>query len=85
MLGGKVDWDESSQSTQAEGTDAKALLRLVHPFYARGEWIATDTRSRYHAVKVLGGDPHAGTRWQPAATGIHRQAALEALEARGAA
>jgi hypothetical protein len=37
----------------ADGTDAKALLKLIHDFYGRGEFVATDTRSRYHAAKVL--------------------------------
>lgn len=49
----------------ADGTDTKALLRLLATFYGRGEYVATDTRSRYHAVKVLGDDPAFPKRRKP--------------------
>lgn len=50
----------------ADGTDTKALLKLIHEFYERGEYIATDNRSRYHAVKVLGGESTYPKRRKPA-------------------
>ncbi|MBK6788740.1 MAG: AAA family ATPase [Betaproteobacteria bacterium] len=40
-----------------ERNDLKTILRLAHEFYSRGVFVATDTRSRYHAAKVLGDDP----------------------------
>ena len=49
----------------ADGTDTKALLRLLHTFYGRGEFVATDTRSRYHAAKVLGDEPTFPKRRKP--------------------
>jgi hypothetical protein len=33
--------------------DTKALLKLVHEFTERGEWVATGTTSRNHAAKLL--------------------------------
>jgi len=50
----------------ADGTDTKALLKLIHEFYGRSEFIATDPRSRYHVVKVLGGEPTYPKRRKPA-------------------
>ncbi|MDP1649303.1 MAG: AAA family ATPase [Rubrivivax sp.] len=50
----------------ADGNDTKELLRLVHAFHARGEFIATDTRSRYHAGKVLADEPTFPRRRKPA-------------------
>jgi putative DNA primase/helicase len=49
----------------ADSTDAKALLKLIHEFYGRGEFVATDTRSRYHAAKVLGAEPAFPKRRKP--------------------
>lgn len=49
----------------ADGTDTKALLKLTHDFYGRGEFIATDPRSRYHAAKVLGDEPTYPKRRKP--------------------
>jgi putative DNA primase/helicase len=40
----------------SDGADAKTLLKLLHKFYARGEFIATDVRSRYNAASVLSTD-----------------------------
>lgn len=37
--------------------DAKALLKLIGEAYGRGEYVATDPRSRYHAAAVLGALP----------------------------
>lgn len=48
---------------RAEG---KALLKLLHAYYLRGEFVATDTRSRYHAAKVLGEEPTYPKRRRPA-------------------
>lgn len=50
----------------ADGTDTRALLRLVAEFYGRGEFIATDPRSRHHAAKVLGDEPTYPKRRKPA-------------------
>lgn len=50
----------------ADGTDQKALLKLLHTFYRRGEYVATDSRSRYHAVKVLGDEATYPKRRKPA-------------------
>lgn len=41
----------------ADGNNTKVILKLLAQFYSRGEFVATDTRSRYHAVKVLGDEP----------------------------
>lgn len=40
----------------AERNDLKALLKLLHEYHSRGEFVAPDIRSRYHAVKVLGSE-----------------------------
>jgi hypothetical protein len=37
--------------------DTKALLRLIHEFSERGEWVATATNSRNHAAKLLRQEP----------------------------
>lgn len=50
----------------ADSVDTKALLKLMHEFYARGEFVATDTRSRYHAAKVLGDESAYPKRRKPA-------------------
>lgn len=50
----------------ADGNDTKLLLKALHTFYARGEYVATDTRSRYHAAKVLGDEPGYPKRRKPA-------------------
>lgn len=64
----------------ADGTDTKALLRLVHEFYSRGEHIATEPRSRYHAVKVLGSEPtYPKRRTQPEVFGLLRDAERRGL------
>lgn len=41
----------------ADNVDTKALLKLVHEFYGRGEFIATGPQSRNNATKVLGEEP----------------------------
>lgn len=41
---------------KAQG-DSKALIRLIHEFTERGEWISTATTSRTHAGKLLRGQP----------------------------
>jgi hypothetical protein len=35
--------------------DTAALLRLIHEFYGRGEWISPATQSRHHAPALLSG------------------------------
>jgi len=37
--------------------DTRALLKLIHEFYERGEYVATTTNSRAHAGKLLAGRP----------------------------
>ena len=46
--------------------EGKALLKLLHAYYLRGEFVATDVRSRYHAAKVLGDEPNYPRRRRPA-------------------
>lgn len=41
----------------ADSTDTKALLRLIHEFNERGEFVGTATTSRTHAGKLLRGQP----------------------------
>lgn len=50
----------------ADGSDTKALLKLLHEFYERGEFVATDPRSRYHVVKVMGDESAFPKRRKPA-------------------
>ncbi len=38
-------------------TQTQALLRLIHEFNERGEWVSTATTSRTHAGKLLRGQP----------------------------
>jgi len=39
----------------ADGANTKAVLKLIHEFSERGEWVSTATTSRTHAGKLLRG------------------------------
>jgi hypothetical protein len=49
----------------AERADELSLVKLLHEFYGHGEYVATETRSRYHVAKVLGGEPTYPKRRKP--------------------
>ena len=50
----------------ADESDLTALLKLIHGHYERKIFVATDTRSRYNAAKVLGHEPSYPKRRKPA-------------------
>jgi hypothetical protein len=57
--GGVPDLDKPVEGVVkriAEENDARALLRLVHEFTERGEYVTTATTSRTHAAKLLKGE-----------------------------
>lgn len=47
--------------------DSKAILRLIHEFTVRGEFVGTATTSRTHAGKLLRGEPSFPHRLKDAA------------------
>jgi putative DNA primase/helicase len=63
----------------SDGTDTKMLLTLLHRFYGRGEFVSTDIRSRYNAVKVLGDERTFPKRKPPGIFGLLRDAEYSEL------
>ena len=46
----------------SDRNDSRALLRLIHEFTERGEYVSTATTSRTHAGRLLRGQPGFPTR-----------------------
>jgi signal transduction histidine kinase len=41
----------------AEGPDARQILRMIHEYEVRGEWVSSSSTSRDHAYAKLAGEP----------------------------